>query len=109
MTASEAVSTARSPLVWSQSIEAPFSVRRPAPVAAAPLVFASPHSGRLYPKDMMAASALDAAAIRRSEDALVDGLIETATEHGASVIAAHYARAYIDVNREPHVLDACMD
>src|ERR1700733_3494503 len=70
--------------------------------------FASPPSGRLYPKDMMAASALDADAIRRSEDALVDELIEAATNHGATVIAASYARAYIDVNREPYELDASM-
>jgi N-formylglutamate amidohydrolase len=58
--------------------------------------------------DMMAASALDAASIRRSEDALVDGLIDSATSYGASVIAAAYARAYIDVNREPYELDASM-
>src|ERR1700733_12695522 len=70
--------------------------------------FASPPSGRLSPKDMMAASALDADAIRRSEDALVDELIETGVDHGATVIAAAYARAYIDVNREPYELDATM-
>jgi N-formylglutamate amidohydrolase len=107
MTASTVASAARSPLVWSQSAEAPFSVRRP-DGQASPLVFASPHSGRLYPKDMMAASALDADAIRRSEDALVDELIETGVDHGATVIAASYARAYIDVNREPYELDASM-
>jgi N-formylglutamate amidohydrolase len=107
MTASSAASARPLPAP-PQSIAAPFIVRRPAPGAASPLVFASPHSGRLYPKDMMAASALDAATIRRSEDALVDGLIEGATEHGASVIAAAYARAYIDVNREPYELDASM-
>jgi N-formylglutamate amidohydrolase len=106
MTVSAVASTARAPLVWSKSAEAPFTVRRPA--KPLPLVFASPHSGRLYPHDMMAASALDADAIRRSEDALVDELIEAATEHGATVIAASYARAYIDVNREPYELDASM-
>src|SRR5580704_4353050 len=106
MTASTVASTARAPLLWSQSAEAPFSIHRSA--VAQPLVFASPHSGRLYPNDMMAASALDAETIRRSEDALVDELIEAATGHGATVIAASYARAYIDVNREPYELDASM-
>jgi N-formylglutamate amidohydrolase len=106
MSASTVASAARAALVWSTSDEAPFSIRRPA--TPRPLVFASPHSGRLYPKDMMAASALDADAIRRSEDALVDELIEAATDHGATVIAASYARAYIDVNREPYELDASM-
>jgi len=86
----------------------PFTLLRPAADAASPLIFASPHSGRLYPNDMMAASALDAAAIRRSEDVLVDGLIEAATAHGATVITAAYARAYIDVNREPYELDPAM-
>src|SRR4051794_16141258 len=65
-----------------------------------PLVFASPHSGRWYPDDMMAAAALDAQTIRRSEDALVDDLIEPAPSLGAALISAQYARAYIDLNRE---------
>src|SRR5437016_4414397 len=78
---------------------------RPPPTA---LVFASPHSGRLYPDDMMAAAALDSHAIRRSEDALVDDLIAAAPELGAAVIAARFARAYIDVNREPFELDPAM-
>jgi N-formylglutamate amidohydrolase len=106
MTAPPAAQAATETAAWHDA--APFSVRRPGPDVIAPLVFASPHSGRLYPKDMMAASALDAASIRRSEDALVDGLIDSATSYGASVIAAAYARAYIDVNREPYELDASM-
>lgn len=86
----------------------PFVIHRPEAGAASPLVFASPHSGRLYPLDMMAASVLDAAAIRRSEDAYVDDLIAGAAAQGAAVIQAAYARAYIDVNREPYELDASM-
>ncbi len=107
MTAPPAAQAATEIAAWPDA-PAPFGIRRPDTNAAAPLVFASPHSGRLYPKDMMAASALDAASIRRSEDALVDGLIDSATSYGASVIAAAYARAYIDVNREPYELDASM-
>jgi len=81
---------------------APFQIHgRGDPAPRTPLVFASPHSGRLYPQEMMAASALDAAAIRRSEDVLVDALVQAAEAHGAVVITAAYARAYIDVNREP--------
>jgi len=91
--------------------EAAFEVRRAAPEGLpppTPLVFASPHSGRLYPDDMMAAAALDAHAIRRSEDVLVDDLIGRACELGAAVIAARYARAYIDLNREAFELDPAM-
>ncbi len=88
---------------------APFNILgRGLQAPATPLVFASPHSGRLYPQEMMAASVLDAASIRRSEDVLVDALVTPAAAHGAVVITASYARAYIDVNREPYDLDASM-
>jgi N-formylglutamate amidohydrolase len=88
---------------------APFQIEgRGDPAPRTPLVFASPHSGRLYPQEMMAASTLDAEAIRRSEDVLVDALVLGAAQHGAVVIAAGYARAYIDVNREPYDLDPSM-
>lgn len=51
---------------------------------------------------------MNSSAIRLSEDAYVDELIRGSVEHGATVIAAAYARAYIDVNREPYELDASM-
>lgn len=88
-----------------------FEVRRASVDGAAaptPLVFASPHSGRRYPEDMMAAAALDSVAIRRSEDAFVDALIAGAPALGAAVISAQLARAYVDVNREPFELDPAM-
>lgn len=87
-----------------------FVVRRAGPEGAppTPLVFASPHSGRFYPDDMMSAAALDAVSIRRSEDAFVDDLIALAPTQGITVIAARFARAYIDLNREPFELDPNM-
>ncbi len=88
-----------------------FGLRRAAVEGEAPptpLVFASPHSGRIYPDDMMAAAALDARTIRRSEDALVDDLIGAAPDLGATLLTARYARAYIDLNREAFELDAGM-
>ena len=84
-----------------------FDVTTPT-AAAIPLVCASPHSGRFYPPEMMRAAALDAAAIRRSEDAFVDTLVASAPGFGAALISARYARAYIDVNREPYELDQAM-
>jgi N-formylglutamate amidohydrolase len=91
-------------------VASPFTLRHAGPAEAppTPLIFASPHSGRIYPDDMMDAARLDAHAIRRSEDALVDELICGATAHGAAVISAAYARAYIDLNREPFELDPAM-
>ncbi len=89
------------------AVPPPFDLSRPK-VLSTPLVFASPHSGRFYPPAMMAASVLDDAAIRRSEDAYVDALVGQASDLGVPLIAARYARAYIDVNREPYELDPAM-
>lgn len=73
-----------------------------------PLVFASPHSGRLYPPDMMAAARLTAQDLRGSEDAFVDDLIAGAPALGVCVIRARLARAYIDLNRDAWELDPAM-
>ena len=67
------------------------------------LVFASPHSGRLYPDDMKAA--LDAFRLRRSEDARVDDLVDAGPQFGAPLIRVLTGRAYVDVNRDPAELD----
>lgn len=75
---------------------------------AAPVVFASPHSGRHYPDDLISHSRLDRAALRRSEDAFVDDLFAQAPAHGAAFICAGIARAYVDVNRDASELDPAM-
>jgi len=88
-----------------------FDLRRAGPEGAAPptpLVFASPHSGRCYPADLMAASRLSAVDIRRSEDAFVDELVGQAPALGAALISARLARAYVDLNRDPTELDPAM-
>ena len=91
------------------TFEDAFDLRLPPPEQARQaLVFGSPHSGRIYPEAFMAATDLDAHAIRGSEDAFVDRLIESAPGHGIPVISARFARAYIDVNREPWELDPRM-
>jgi len=69
------------------------------------VVFSSPHSGRDYPAEFLAASALDELVIRSSEDAFVDRLFSAAPGFGAPLIAAHAPRAYIDLNRSPDELD----
>jgi N-formylglutamate amidohydrolase len=82
----------------------PFTVARPEPLKI-PLVFNSPHSGRVYPKAFLAASRLDSLALRRSEDAYVEELFGFVTALGAPLLHAHFPRAYLDVNREPYELD----
>ncbi len=68
-------------------------------------VFASPHSGTLYPGDMAASPHLDEAGLRSAEDALIDRLIASGPSLGASVIAATVGRGYLDLNRDPDELD----
>jgi N-formylglutamate amidohydrolase len=72
---------------------------------ASPLVFSSPHSGRIYPADFLAASALDLQTLRSSEDVAVDDLFAAARLHGAPMLRALFPRAFLDVNREPYELD----
>jgi N-formylglutamate amidohydrolase len=74
----------------------------------APLVFASPHSGRRYPAELLAGAKVSLISLRRSEDAYVDELFASAPAHGALVLAASVARAYVDVNRDPGELDPDM-
>ena len=73
-----------------------------------PLVFASPHSGQHYPNEFIASSRLDPLSLRRSEDAFMDEVFGSAVEHGAPLLRARFARAYIDLNREAYELDPAM-
>lgn len=82
----------------------PFEVIEPGELTS-PLVFSSPHSGRVYPERFLAAAKLDAASLRRSEDAYVDELFASAGAVGAPLLRAHFPRAYLDLNREPYELD----
>jgi N-formylglutamate deformylase len=74
----------------------------------APVVFASPHSGRDYPADFVAAARLDAFGLRRSEDCFVDDLFAEAPAHGVPLLSATFPRAFCDANREPWELDPAM-
>ena len=70
-----------------------------------PLIFASPHSGRRYPKDLVQTARVGLGSLRRSEDAYVDELFADAAAHGAPILCASVARAYVDLNRDPAELD----
>ena len=74
----------------------------------APIVFSSPHSGRDYPAEFVAASCLDPVKLRRSEDSFVDELFRAAPGHGAPLLKALFPRAYVDPNREAFELDPAM-
>jgi N-formylglutamate amidohydrolase len=83
----------------------PFEILGAVP-ARSPLVLGSPHSGSIYPPDFVAASRLDAATLRRSEDCHVDALAAPAAAAlGAPLLRARFPRAFLDVNREPFEFD----
>ncbi|MGH7617818.1 MAG: N-formylglutamate amidohydrolase [Gemmatimonadaceae bacterium] len=83
---------------------APFTIARPS--RDTPLLYDSPHSGRLYPADFtLGAPLLD---VRRGEDAYVDELLADSPAEGATLLTATYPRCYIDVNRDARDIDAAL-
>jgi N-formylglutamate amidohydrolase len=88
-------------------LDPPFEVLEPAEWRG-PVVFNSPHSGCVYPRAFLAASRLDLATLRRSEDSFVDELVFGLVRRGYPLLRAHFPRCYVDVNREPYELDPRM-
>ncbi|MEQ1929351.1 MAG: N-formylglutamate amidohydrolase [Parvularculaceae bacterium] len=75
---------------------------------ASPFVFASPHSGRRYPSELLRVSRLDRHGLRQSEDCYVDLLFDESPGFGAPFLRALFPRAFVDVNRSRHELDPRM-
>lgn len=86
---------------------APFLLERPVERTSC-VVFASPHSGRVYPADMTAQAVLDPLTLRSSEDAFVDELYADVPRFGAALLMATYPRAYVDLNRCTSELDPAL-
>ena len=85
----------------------PFQAVEPAECRG-PVLFNSPHSGRVYPRSFLLTSRLDLSTLRRSEDSFVDDLIAGLVLRGHPIMYAHFPRCYVDVNREPYELDPRM-
>ena len=86
---------------------APIALFRPERQTA-PFIFASPHSGRLYPESFARQTRLDPITLRKSEDAFVEELFGAAPSLGVPLIAARFPRAFVDVNRAPSEIDPAM-
>lgn len=71
-----------------------------------PIVFASPHSGRAYPRAFFSACIASPMDLRRVEDAYVDYLFEDVPQLGAPLLRALVGRACLDLNRASNELDA---
>jgi len=63
------------------------------------VIFASPHSGSIYPNDLLKRAKLSAHQLRRNEDIFVDHLFRCAIDAGAPILRALFPRVVVDVNR----------
>lgn len=68
------------------------------------VVFASPHSGAIYPPDLLSRSKLSADQLRRNEDIFIDHLFHSAIAAGAPFLRALFPRIIVDVNRAANEL-----
>jgi N-formylglutamate amidohydrolase len=75
----------------------------PPTVAAAPLVYDSPHSGLTIPPDFKPAVAPDL--VLKASDTHVDVLFDAAPSVGAPYLVALFPRSFLDVNRSERDVD----
>ena len=68
------------------------------------VIFASPHSGDIYPEGLVKQSQVSAHQLRRNEDIYIDKLFHSAVLAGAPLIRALFPRAMVDVNRAENEL-----
>lgn len=87
-----------------ENFQPAFTLVKPA-TSKGPLIFSSPHSGRIYPPSFVEHSKLTATQLRSSEDAYVDELFAHVPDQGACFIHSLVPRAYLDLNRHPYELD----
>jgi N-formylglutamate amidohydrolase len=85
----------------------PFEVLHPES-GSVPLVLSSPHSGEIYPPSLLSEIRVQLGQLRSLEDRWVDRLFGCATELGAPLLRARFARAFVDPNREAFELDAAL-
>lgn len=72
---------------------------------AGAVVFASPHSGDVYPPDMAPAQGLTPHSLRSAEDAMMDRMAASGPRLGAPLLAGVVGRSYVDLNRAEDELD----
>ena len=83
-----------------------YRLRDCSPGSVPPVILASPHSGRAYPREFLDKVSCTEADLRRAEDAWVDRLVAPAADAlGLPLLAAHWGRTFIDLNRDPRELD----
>ena len=68
------------------------------------VIFASPHSGAIYPPKLLSRVQVSAHQLRRNEDIFIDHLFHSAVEAGAPLLRALFPRVIVDVNRDANEL-----
>ena len=63
------------------------------------VIFASPHSGAIYPSSLLERANVSSYQLRRNEDIFIDHLFHSAVDAGAPFIRALFPRVVVDVNR----------
>ena len=91
----------------SDDSETAFNLRR-SDTLHGPVIFASPHSGTVYPDILRSQLSVPLADLQRTEDAFVDDLYASAVDQGGVLITANYARTFVDLNRDARELDPDM-
>ncbi len=71
-----------------------------------PLVFDSPHSGRIYPEDFRPACPLPL--LKKAEDNYLDEIFQSVPARGGTLLCALFARTYIDANRAETDIDPAL-
>jgi len=88
-----------------RTLPEPCTLSRPAGEPSA-VIFDSPHSGFAWPEDFRTAATADQ--VRSTWDAYVDELWADAPAGRATLLAAHFPRAYIDANRAEDDIDPAL-
>ena len=73
-----------------------------------PVLLSSPHSGTVYPDELLNACALQPDLVRALEDGPTHLLAQHGVRVGAVLLAATFARAYVDLNRSARELDPAL-
>lgn len=70
-----------------------------------PIVLSSPHSGRDFPPEFLAHTALSESELRSSEDSFVTEIVSAASDAGIPLISMNIPRTFVDANRDKIELD----
>ena len=74
--------------------------------ASVPIVYDSPHSGIIHPRDFKTTATKPQ--LKTARDAFVDELILESSNLGVAVLLADFPRTYIDPNRSTAEIDTSM-